>query len=224
MNYLAFVKRSLCLLSLLLALPLSMSPSYAQKEKSTKVEKSPKVAAPASYRELILADQPTLYWNFETPASEGYNSVVTVKEKTEPVKALISGKLAKPAAGPRPSEFPLFTTENQAAAFQPGEGFLRVVDPGEKSILDFTAGDAITLEAWVNLNSTKAGRHYYIIGKGRTAKGLPVTIRTMASELLVLKSVFCFGGNLRRKIRKPISIAGRRVEPGSVLTTGIMLL
>ncbi|QDT76880.1 hypothetical protein Mal35_03040 [Gimesia maris] len=203
MNYLAFVKRSLCLLSLLLVLPLSVSPSYAQKEKSTKVEKSPKVAAPASYRELILADQPTLYWNFETPASEGYNSVVTVKEKTEPVKALISGKLAKPAAGPRPSEFPLFTTENQAAAFQPGEGFLRVVDPGEKSILDFTAGDAITLEAWVNLNSTKAGRHYYIIGKGRTnRKGVARDNQNYGFRITGSEISFLFRGQPEKKDQK----------------------
>ncbi len=162
MNQLTFVKRSLCLLGLLLALPLSASQSYAQKEKSTKV------TTPTSYRELILSDQPTHYWDFQIPAPEGYGSVVVDQEKSEPVQALVSGKLAKPSAGPRPSEFPLFDSKNQAAAFDPGAGFLRVVDPGEKSLLDFTAGDAITIEAWVNLNSTQAGRYSYILGKGRT--------------------------------------------------------
>jgi len=162
MNQLAFVKRFLCLLGLLFALPLSASPSYAQKEKSTKA------TTPTSYRALILSDQPVLYWDFETPVPEGYGSVVADQEKSEPVQALVSGQLAKPSAGPRPSEFPLFNADNQAAGFDPGAGFLRVVDPGEKSPLDFTAGDAITIEAWVNLNSTKAGRFSYILGKGRT--------------------------------------------------------
>lgn len=161
MNRLAFVKRSLCLLGLSLALPLTASPSYAQKEKNTQ-------DAPTSYRELILSGQPTLYWNFETLAADGYSSVVAGTENSGPVKALISGKLAKPAAGPRPSEFPLFDIQNQAAGFKAGDGFLRVVDPGDKSPLDFTAGDAITIEAWVNLNSTKAGQFSYILGKGRT--------------------------------------------------------
>ncbi|WP_339728491.1 DUF1553 domain-containing protein [uncultured Gimesia sp.] len=187
MNQLVSVKRSLYLLGLLLALPLSASPSYAQKEKSTQ-------AAPTSYRELILSDQPTLYWNFETPASEGYSSVVADQEKSKPVKALVSGQLAKPAAGPRPSEFPLFDAKNQAAGFEPGKGFLRVVDPGENSPLDFNAGDAITIEAWVNLNSTKAGRFSYILGKGRThRKGVPqdnqnYSLRVTGSEISFL---FC---------------------------------
>ncbi|QDV48272.1 DUF1553 domain-containing protein [Gimesia fumaroli] len=187
MNLLAFVKRSLCLLGLLLALPLAASPSYAQKEKSTK-------AASTSYRELILSDQPAFYWNFEASIPDGYSSVVADKEKNEPVKALISGKLASPAAGPRPSEFPLFDPQNQAAGFKAGAGFLRVVDPGENSPLDFTAGDSITIEAWVNLNSTQAGRFSYILGKGRThRKGMPrdnqnYGLRVTGSEISFL---FC---------------------------------
>ncbi|MCA9007182.1 MAG: DUF1549 domain-containing protein, partial [Planctomycetaceae bacterium] len=203
MNHLAFVKRSLCLLSLSLALPLSASPSYAQKEKNTKAEKSPKVAVPASYRELILSDQPTLYWNFETPVAEGYSSVVADQEKTAPVKAIVSGKLAEPAAGPRPSEFPLFTAENKAASFDPGAGFLRVVDPGEKSILDYTAGDAITLEAWVNLNSTNAGRHYYIIGKGRTnRKGMARDNQNYGFRVTGSELSFLFRGQPEKKDQK----------------------
>ena len=41
-------------------------------------------------------------------------------------------------------------------------------DPGANSPLDFSQGDSLTLEAWVNANSLKDGQQVYIVGKGRT--------------------------------------------------------
>lgn len=201
MNYLAFVKRFYPLLIVSLALPLFPSLSVAEKPKQAK-------KAPATYSELILSEKPAAYWSFDQRSQEGYAGVQTTAKKedkkTEPVMALQSGKLAKAAAGPRPSEFPLFSPENQAAHFNPGAGFLRVVDPGEKSFLDFTAGDAITLEAWVNLNSTQAGRHYYIIGKGRTGrKGFERDNQNYGLRITGSQISFLFRGQPDKKDVKP---------------------
>tara|TARA_R110002111_G_scaffold67_2_gene590 strand:+ start:1355 stop:4807 length:3453 start_codon:yes stop_codon:yes gene_type:complete len=167
MNYSAFIKSSFSLLMVSLVLPLLPSAATAEVQ-----AKKPHT----SYRELILSDKPTVYWSFDQQSKEGFPGVrADLKSKAEqatskPLMALLQGEKVATSAGPRPSEFPLFKQDNQAAEFVPGAGFLRVVDPGEKSIIDFTAGDAITLEAWVNLNSTQAGRHYYIMGKGRTGR------------------------------------------------------
>ncbi|QGQ23474.1 DUF1553 domain-containing protein [Gimesia benthica] len=195
MNHLAYVKRSLCLLSLSLVLPLSASPAHAEKEK-------PAQAKPASYREMILSNQPTLYWDFEASTPEGYPSVVA--DKKQPLKALVHGQAPKSVAGPRPSEFPLFDNKNNAAQFKAGAGYLRVVDPGEKSPLDFTAGDSITVEAWINLNSTDAGRHYYIIGKGRTNReGVARDNQNYALRVTGSEISFLFRGKPDKKDVKP---------------------
>jgi len=197
MNHMASVKRSLCLLGLSLVLPLSASLSYAAEEKSSK-------AKPESYRELILSHQPTLYWNFDKSDPEGYRNIAAEKQDSESFKALIKGKLAGSAAGPRPSEFPLFDSKNQAISIKAGDGFLRVVDPGEKSPLDFTAGDEITIEAWVNLNSTQSGRHYYVIGKGRTnRKGVARDNQNYGLRITGSDISFLFRGQPEKKGVKP---------------------
>ncbi|QDT25033.1 hypothetical protein Enr10x_03270 [Gimesia panareensis] len=197
MNHLAYVKRSLCLLSLSLALPLFASAADAEKDKTAK----PK---PTSYRELILSHQPTLYWDFEESTPEGYTSASADKKQEKPFQALVSGQAPKTAAGPRPSEFPLFDHKNKAAQFKAGDGFLKVVDPGEKSPLDFTAGDEITIEAWVNLNSTDSGRHYYIIGKGRTnRKGVARDNQNYGLRVTGSEISFLFRGKPDKKDVKP---------------------
>ena len=43
-----------------------------------------------------------------------------------------------------------------------------VADPGDKSVLDFAAGDSITLEAWVSPARVGEGQQMYVVGKGRT--------------------------------------------------------
>lgn len=59
---------------------------------------------------------------------------------------------------------------DKAARFEGSKGsFIRVTDPGEKSLFDFDNGDAITIEAWVNPASAPKGGNVYILGKGRTS-------------------------------------------------------
>ncbi len=51
-----------------------------------------------------------------------------------------------------------------------GTGFVRVADPGGGSLLDFTNGESLTLEAQVRPapGDVSEGRHLHVIGKGRT--------------------------------------------------------
>lgn len=56
-------------------------------------------------------------------------------------------------AGPRPPCERGFATDNRAAQFGGGRGFIRIADPGPDSPYDFTAGDSITLEAWANIGT-----------------------------------------------------------------------
>ncbi|QGQ23475.1 DUF1553 domain-containing protein [Gimesia benthica] len=198
MNYLAYVKRSLCLLSLTLALPLAADFSFADKQNGG-------TSTPSSYRELILADQPALYWDFTKPAPEGgYVSVTADDKQSKPLSALVRGQAPQAAAGPRPSEFPLFDKQNQSARFKAGDGFLRVVDPGEQSPLDFAAGDEMTIEAWVNPTSIKAGRFLYIIGKGRTnRKGVAADNQNYSLRLTGSEISFLFCTQPEKQGEKP---------------------
>ena len=73
-------------------------------------------------------------------------------------------------AGPSPKQFKHLAASNQAARFDGAKAsFIRVTDPGEKSLFDFDNGDAITIEAWVNPTSAPKGGNVYILGKGRTS-------------------------------------------------------
>ncbi|MDF1747162.1 MAG: LamG domain-containing protein, partial [Gimesia sp.] len=118
--------------------------------------------------------------------------------------AQLQGRKVTTSTGPRPSEFPLFKPDNQAAEFKAGAGFLRVIDPGEKSVLDFTAGDSITLEAWVSPNSTQAGKYSYIIGKGRTnRKGVARDNQNYGLRLAGSDISFLFRGQPVKKDAKP---------------------
>jgi hypothetical protein len=80
----------------------------------------------------------------------------------------VAGKADSNAEGPRPPEFPGFNEDNHAAKFDGKGSRLVVKDPGAGSAFDFAAGDAITLEAWVNSAEVPSGQNHYIIGKGRT--------------------------------------------------------
>lgn len=71
-------------------------------------------------------------------------------------------------AGPRPPRERGFAADNKAAMFGSGRGFIRIPDPGPGSPFDFTAGDSITLEAWVNPFELQDGQQVYVVGKGRT--------------------------------------------------------
>lgn len=77
------------------------------------------------------------------------------------------GKVQRDQAGPRPPEFPDMAASNTAVQLD-ASAYLSIPDTGPESSFDFTNGDAITLEAWVNPGTLREGEPRYIIGKGRT--------------------------------------------------------
>jgi hypothetical protein len=103
------------------------------------------------------ADSPVALWGFE-------NKATLSAEGTK-----IDGRVVLGEAGPRPPRAHAFAADNTAALFGAGRGFIRVVDPGEHSHYDFTNGDSITLESWVNPFELTDGQQVYIVGKGRTS-------------------------------------------------------
>jgi len=86
-------------------------------------------------------------------------------EETTPLTP--HGNVGRDQAGPRPPEFPKMAADNTAVKLDAG-AYLSVFDLGPESEFDFTNGDEITLEAWVNPSSIRDGQPAYIIGKGRT--------------------------------------------------------
>jgi hypothetical protein len=99
------------------------------------------------------AAAPVYHWNFGA-------------EETSKLEA--HGNVQRDVPGPRPPNHPGFESNNTAVRLD-GEGaHLSFADPGLGSPLDAGNGDAVTLEAWVNLESLPAGKAAYIIGKGRT--------------------------------------------------------
>lgn len=100
-----------------------------------------------------FAQEPLAIWHFDT-------------EETSKLQSF--GGVHRDIAGPRPPMFPDFSHANTAVKFD-GKGSRFVLkDPGNNSRFDFTNGDAITLESWVNMPQGNSGENVYIIGKGRT--------------------------------------------------------
>ena len=120
-----------------------------------------------AYSEKVLADKPVLYWRFsETSGS-------SVKPTIGKLEGEIVGGAKLNASGPRAGIFPDFEKSNSGLSLSGGGSFIRIKDPGEKSVLDFHNGDSITLEAWINPSGLPSG-FGYIIGKGRTGNpGFP---------------------------------------------------
>ena len=77
------------------------------------------------------------------------------------------GNVQRDQAGPRPPEFPDMA-ENNTAVRLDAASYLAVPDTGPSSDFDFTNGDAVTIEAWVNPSVLRQGQVSYVIGKGRT--------------------------------------------------------
>ncbi len=87
-------------------------------------------------------------------------------EETSPLEP--HGGVYRDQPGPRPPEFPDFDPHNTAVRFAGDGAYYSYADPGEDSAFDFRNGDAITLEAWVNVEEINPGEFRYVIGKGRT--------------------------------------------------------
>ncbi len=119
---------------------------------------------PACVRRM-LEDQPIGLWTMELAGKEIRNEA---DPEGDSLAATIVGGVKTKQAGPRPGDFPLFESDNQALGFGDPKGYLRVPDPGPASVLDFNLGDSITLEAWVQPLALSEGQQVYIIGKGRT--------------------------------------------------------
>jgi hypothetical protein len=137
---------------------------------------------PSRYADLVLADKPAAYWRLNDTSTTALNSAPGAKA------ALLNGTVeGKVAVGQRaqPSEqFPEFEPDSAAAGFSGKGEFIRVKDPGANSPLDFAKGDAITMEAWVFVNSLKDGQYVYVVGKGRTGnKGFEANNQNYALRL-----------------------------------------
>lgn len=102
------------------------------------------------------------------------------------------GSIEREVPGPRPPEFPDFESSNTAARFDGKGSYYTFADPGPASSVDFTNGDAITLEAWVKLDPAKSAENVYIIGKGRTgAEGFAADNQNWALRLRTVAGQHC---------------------------------
>ena len=148
------------------------------------------VAAHAeNHRDILISDKPTAYWRFDT-----IEECCTPNETHEALRANAGEKVSLLEAGPRPPAFPNFSPENTAAdfTFYERDTFLRVKDPGTDSEFDFTNGQTITLEAWVQCLHLDDGKNVYIVGKGRTgAPGLSPNNQNWALRLRGQGGVAC---------------------------------
>ena len=142
----------------------------------------------------VIADRPLAVWRFTE--LDGSKQVVaerfgddgnrgrpndTGQADQVPLADLLASAEALPAdrdgsvvfaePGPRPPRHSAFASDNAAALFGSGRGFLRVsAKTARFDEFQFTAGDSITLEAWVNPFGVAEGQQVYIIGKGRTGR------------------------------------------------------
>ena len=70
--------------------------------------------------------------------------------------------------GPQKPMYPAFPAGNKAASFTGKDSFITVKESDVPGVsLRFGLGDAITIEAWVNVEEIKDASYCYLIGKGR---------------------------------------------------------
>ncbi|WP_234824034.1 DUF1553 domain-containing protein [Bremerella cremea] len=101
----------------------------------------------------LQASEPVVMWDFGA-------------EEESPL--LPHGGVHRDVPGPRPPVYPDFDSTNTAAKFDGRGAYFSYEDPGPLSPFDFTNGDSITIEAWVNVRDMRDNENVYIIGKGRT--------------------------------------------------------
>lgn len=120
--------------------------------------------AQTNARELVQKDGPAVYWRFSETADQKQPAATTGMVG----KGALWGRALLGQAGPRPPRFPHQEPINLAAEFMGTGDFIKVLDPGDASLLDFNNGDSITIEAWVNPRSIKNDQYAVIVEKGRT--------------------------------------------------------
>ncbi len=114
-------------------------------------------------------EQPLAVWRFDAVGEPGVPKA--------------SAKHLEP--GPRPPIYPAFAATNTSMTFTAANKSvtIREVDL-TKTKLRFDTGDALTLEAWVNVAGLKDGSYVYVIGKGRNrAPGFPEKNQNYALRL-----------------------------------------
>ncbi|UUO08726.1 DUF1553 domain-containing protein [Blastopirellula sp. J2-11] len=104
---------------------------------------------------LFADEQPVAFWEFGP-------------EEQTPLHPV--GGIHRDVPGPRPPRYPDFLINNASVNFDGSGSRFVFDDPGDNSAFDFTNGDEITLEAWVNIRDLDDGDFTYIIGKGRTGR------------------------------------------------------
>ncbi len=109
----------------------------------------------AAFISTVPADEitPIARWDFS-------------EEEASPLQP--HGGVLRDAPGPRSPEYPDFATDNTAIRLDGKGAYFSFDDAGVQSPYDFTNGDAVTLEAWVQVDSLSGGENVYVIGKGRT--------------------------------------------------------
>lgn len=125
---------------------------------------SPAEAQESAWSRLIKEDSPVLWWNFDGKEA---GQPTTFGTKPIPTSEVV-GDVKFDQAGPPRSTSPLFAVENRSIEMTSKVGVIKVTDPGEKSLIDFDKGDAITIEAWVKPDPFGGARYMYVAGKGRT--------------------------------------------------------
>jgi hypothetical protein len=116
----------------------------------------------AVYENTVRADNPVAYWRFnDAGGTTSYDTIGGL-----PATAVNNATLA--VAGPR---YQGIESNNGAAAFDGDGDSFSITDPGTASVLDFGAGQSITLEAWVRLDGIDATESPTIISKSRSGVG-----------------------------------------------------
>ena len=123
-----------------------------------------------THQEIITADKPVAYWQFD----DSLDCCAQEAGFQHELKAERSEHVSLSESGPRGPKFPGFEDSNLAADFTSagGPAFMRVKDPGARSVFDFAKGETLTAEAWVRCDGLKDGQQVYIVGKGSWAMRL----------------------------------------------------
>lgn len=116
-----------------------------------------------TWAKLVQEDAPVLWWSFD-----GDHPALPAILEGETPESTVAGDVKFGEQGPARSDSAFFASGNRSMEITPKAGVIKVTDPGEKSLVDFDKGDAITIEAWVKPNSFGGSRYMYIAGKGRT--------------------------------------------------------
>ena len=131
-----------------------------------------------AYRQKVLEAKPAVYFRF--------NEAGQLMSESGGLKGELMGGASIKPTGPKGRYYPDFPEKNSALQLRGGGQYVRIKDPGDRSVLDFKNGDSITMEAWVNPETL--GNYSYIIGKGRTLNpGVPANNQNYSLRLAALK-------------------------------------